>query len=278
LTVILTFIFLRLYSSNLTNTNFHKTMLPKSHKITLNIFSLFLAIFVLLPANSQSLDDEGIDQPSLYEYILKKYGPDHELVNGIQYHNRYHEVQNHPYFICERPLPGNIIISGKKFKNVLISYDIYSQYLILDYQNSDRGIYKVILNPEHTDAFDIDENYFEKLILDEQGPLFYQVIKINDLTCYIHWKKELQVVIKNLQYVKYFTDSERTYFLNLNDNLFPFRNRKTFVSLFSGISENKIRKYLKQNAINFRKVTPKELTDLLEFISSVMISTSGNKI
>jgi len=227
---------------------------------------IFLIISRIIP---------GFSQPSdLNTYIHVKHGFDQNLVNGILYYDKYKNVLNHPFYSGEELLPGSVVISGVSYEDVQINYDIYSQYLVLEYPVVSGSSYEIIISPEHTDAFNFDGNYFEKLSLDDRGPLFYQLIRVNGLICYIHWEKKK--VTKSYQFTDYFTEPNQRYYLDYYGELSPFSNRKNFVSLISGVPKKEIKRYFRKNVIQLSDGNPEQLEDLLQFISSSIQSTTGN--
>lgn len=236
----------------------------------------FIIISSLLPALAQSQKGKEANQPDLSAYIREKHGFDQRIINGILYYNKYYRVLNHPYYSGEESFPGTVILSGKSYDDVQINYDIYEQHLVLEYQGLSEGLFKIIISPRYTDAFQLAGNYFEKLTMDDRGPLFYQVITVNDLSLYIHWEKQKMVTSNNLQHPYFFTDPKQSYFLSISDKLFPFSNKKAFVHLFSGVSKKDIRRYMRRSSIRFSDASPDKLAGLLEFIFSRMQSTSGN--
>jgi hypothetical protein len=221
-----------------------------------------------MPAFSQSSD--------LSAYIHEKHGFDQKLINGIIYYDKYKHVLNHPYHSREESLPGWVVISGTCYDDVQINYNIYSQQLILEYPDVSGSFYKIILSPAHTDEFQLDGDYFKRISLDEQGPLFYQVIRVNDLICYIHYEKQMLTMSNHLGFSYYFSGTKRSYFLDFYGNLFPFTNRRTFVSLISSVSKKEMKKYMRRNEIKLSDAKPEQLEGLLKFISSIVQSTSGN--
>ena len=239
-------------------------MILKNYKSFLVFF--FLIISGIIPVFSQPSD--------LSTYIHVKHGYDQNLINGILYYDKYKHVLNHPFYSGEKLLPGSIVLSGISYEDVQINYDIYSQYLILEYPVVSGSFYRIILSSEHTDAFHLDGDYFEKLILDDRGPLFYQLIRVNGLICYVHWKKNK--VFRSYQYIDYFTEPEQSCYLDYYGKLSPFSNRKNFVSLLSGVPKKEIKRYIRKNEIQLSDATPEQLEDLLKFISSSIQSTTGN--
>jgi len=238
-------------------------------------FVLFLYLITSL-ASAQSPRVEAASQSDLSSYIKVKDGLDQWLINGTLYYSKYYNVQYHPYYSGELSLPGSVVLSGTSYEDLKINYDIYSQYLVLDYQDPAGSFNKIILHPEHTDAFHLDGDYFEKISLDEQGPLFYQVITVSGLSCYIHWEKSMEPTSDNFQYSDFFSAPKRSYFLNFSGKTYPFSNKRTFATLCSGVPKRKIRKYMWRNSIRFSNATAEQLKGLLKYISSSTPPISGN--
>lgn len=224
---------------------------------------VFLSLGNLNPLNSQDLS----------AFIESKHGLDHELINGAQFYYRYHRVLGHPYYLSENMVQGMVIQNGKSYPDVRINYDIYSQHLILEYVGSQVGIQRIILPPKHTDGFELDGYIFKKLSLDKRGFLFYQLIKSAGPDCYIHWKKELGPASNNRDYMDAFSYPELTFYLDYDNELHPFKNRKTFAAVFPDIYHRKIKKYLRKNMIRFKWATPEQIEDLLGFVSALLQTT-----
>jgi len=217
---------------------------------------------------AQDPQEKEADSPKLYEFVLQKYGSDHDLVNGVELYNLYRHVKSHPYFLGEESLPGSVTVLGKHFDNQLIQYDLYNQWVVLEYTERSGGINKIIMVPLHTNGFQIDGHSFEKLALDEDGLLFYQVIRTNRITCYIHWKKQLITISDNINYTVEFSDPMRTFFLEYDSKIIPFSNRRNFAAIFPANIGREARQYMRKNRLRFRKTSVKNLTMLLDHISS----------
>ena len=229
-------------------------------------FTLLLLTIAIIPVFSQP--------PDLSAYIHEKHGYDYNLINGTLYYDKYKQVLNHPFYVGEEFLSGSVVLTGKSYEDLRINFDIYAQHLILEYPGISGGIYRIIISPELTDSFDLDGDHFEKLSLDENGPLFYQLIRVNELTCYIY--REKKMVNRSYQYEFYFTEASQRLFLDFDGKISPFSNRRNFVSLISGVPSKEIKKYMRQNGIQISDATPAELEALLKFISASIQSNIGN--
>lgn len=227
---------------------------------------LLLLNITIIPVFSQSSD--------LSAYIQAKHGYDYNLINGVLYYDKYKQVLNHPFYVGEDFLIGTVVLSGISYEDLRINYDIYAQHLVLEYPGISGGLYRIIISPQLTDSFDLDGDHFEKLSLDDHGPLFYQLIRVNDLICYIY--REKKMVTRSYQYKFYFTEPDQRLFLKYEGKISPFSNRRNFVSLISGVPKKELKKYLRKYGIQISDATPAELEALLKFISSSIQSNIGN--
>ena len=239
-------------------------------------FFVLLLYIISSFASAQSSIVDAASQSDLSSYFQQKHGVDQGLNNGILYYSKYHYVQYHPYYSGELTLPGSVILSGISYENLKINYDIYSQHLVLDIWDPAGVFNKIILHPQHTDAFHLDGDYFEKMSMDEQGAQFYQLITVGDLSFYIHWEKHMEPTSDNFQYGYFFSDPKRSYFLNFSGKTHPFSNKRTFAALCKGVPKREIRKYMRRNSIRFSKATTEQLESLLQFVSSSSPPISGN--
>jgi hypothetical protein len=230
-----------------------------------------LILFICLhPLNAQSFQTDSFKTNPLYAEFERIYGFNHELINGVQFYNKYFRIQNHPYFQTEKSHLGSVTIDGKKFSNLLLNYNIYEQTLTHEYSYFFEGLQKIILNMSSVDAFTLEDHFFEKLNLNGTPPLFYQVIRSEGLTCHIHWDKTIITNVSSSSYVESFSDPRRTYYLGINNQLLPFKNARTFLDALPANSIKQVKKYLRHKRIKFSKASPHEIKELLDFISSTL--------
>ncbi len=236
---------------------------------------LLLPVLVsLVPVKTALLAQDFNSPPKesrgLAEYISRKYGTDPELINGIQFYNRYFRVLNHPYLFGPESLPGELKLSGKSYGKLLLNYDIYNQSLVLEYTNPSGGINKIFLVSEHVQAFTLGEVEFEKLELDGTGPRFYQVIRPGNLNCFVHWSKNLVPIQNDLRHSGSFTEPAGSFYLQINGRLHSFTTRRSFIGLFAKNTRKKIRKYMRINSLYLRQASPGDLSDLIRYTASVL--------
>lgn len=210
---------------------------------------------------------EDVESPQgLLATIRNKYGPDQGLISGIQFYNRYPRVESHPYFEKETFTAGSVNISGREYEEVLLNYDLHGQQVILEYNGPGGSFGKIILISPHVNAFRLGEDHFEKLTLTDKGPKFYQVIRVEEIECFIHWKKEMVPTSNDLSYAYYFSEPKREYLITYEGDFHRFRTRRSFLRIFSGDLTKKVRRYLRKERILFRDASTEQLAGLFGFI------------
>ncbi|MEN8248978.1 MAG: hypothetical protein ABFS32_08600 [Bacteroidota bacterium] len=221
---------------------------------------------------AQPLRAADPDADSLSRYIQIKYGLDQELVSGFQYYVRFPQYKGDPFFPEDAFFEGTVSLRGLLYDNVRLKYNSFSQSLILEYTDLRDGYNLLRLNNSHIDSFRLGTHRFQKLSLFSEEPVFYQVFSSVQVTCYIHWKKDIQSINNSIQYTHVYTRPLGTYYLNYGDRIHDFTNRKSFMAIFTGSMQAEIKKYFKRQHFSFRKAGPADIQNLLIFISQLVES------
>lgn len=218
---------------------------------------LFLCIF-LFPLQGQE-SAKGFSLP-YSELVYWAYGQDQELVNGMQYYNKNPRSLGHPYLLEGLAHQGSVSIRGKLYSGVWLKYDIHKQQVEVEYQTMSGGENQVILVGDRLDNFTIGEQYFKRILLDEeQGEQFYQVIGSGEMILYIQWEKRLVPVSGDSRFIEEFTSPKRSYLLEMDGSVQPFTNKKSFVSLFPREAQKDIKRLIKQNRLLIKSASTQEL-------------------
>jgi len=240
-------------------------MILNMHKIAATILICFA--FFNLPNYGQS----SIADPLAYVNLVKKqYGLDHELVNGVQFYNRYSRSKGHPFFHNNLYLTGTLSLDGKTYQDLHLKFDIYSQHVVLEYKIFSGGSNQVITVADKVDAFNLGPYHFKKLVLGEEEGKFYQVITTSCFNCYIYWKKELLPLNGSFTYIEQFSEAKRSLWLDLGGELHEFSSRKDFTVLFPEESRKEIKRYLSKNQFKFRTATVDEILRNLEAVCKLL--------
>jgi hypothetical protein len=229
--------------------------------------AVMLFLFLAIP---------GFTQDTSFETRVRKaYGLDQDLVNGIQYYNHYMRVQGHPYLLEKSFANGSVTIDGQVHDQIQLMYDIYAQKVEIQYKMLSSANNRMILITDHLDGFICGDLLFQKLKLNAEQDLIYQVVPNDGFTCYIHWKKKIVPLKYSTNYLEQFTDPDPTYFIEMDGNVVDFKNRRSFAGCFTGTYQKEIRKLLRQNEFSFRRATPDEIVRNMEAVSSLIGSNAG---
>ena len=222
---------------------------------------------------AQPLRSADPDADSLTRYVEVKYGLDQGLVSGFQYYVRFPHYKGDPFFPEDAFFEGTVSLRGLQYDEVRLKYNSFTQNLILEYTDSQDGYNLLILNNAHIDSFRLGTHRFQKLSMNEEEPMFYQVISTERLRCYIHWKKDIQSTNSSLQHTHAYTKPKRNYYLDYRESIYPFTNRKSFINIFAGPIQTEINAYIRDQHFSFRKAGPMDIQNLLNFTSQQIDET-----
>lgn len=209
-------------------------------------------------------------QDTFPKQVDHMYGLDKDLLNGIQYYNRYLRSQDHPYFLWDRFEDGSVSIKGKIFQPVSLKFNLFEQDLELEYEAFTGGFNRLILITDHVDSFSLGDYKFRKMKIGDKAPTFYQEISLPQFRCLVYWEKKIIPLSNNTNYTQEFSKSRRTFWLELGKKEVPFHNRRSFVVYFPEDKQKEIRKIFRQKGFSFRNATPDELIRTMKGVSELL--------
>lgn len=213
---------------------------------------------------------QSVAVKSFAEEVYGIYRPDQQLVNGVQYINRYPRCHGHPYFGEDQLHPGKLTLSGRNYGDLQLKYDLVAQDLELEYTNATGMTNRIIVVPDFVEEFTIGTCFFRKMAIRESVERYYQVVTMPHFTCYIHWYKKLIPVVDNLNNMNECTDADRIYWLEHEGRVDGFRNRKSYLAIFPESSRKAIRRMLSSDQFRFKSATTGELVRMLEETSQIL--------
>lgn len=192
------------------------------------------------------------------------YGLDPVLYNGTLYASYMPgNVNGHPYLFSSGFEPGYVIIKGRKFDNVLLNYDIFNQKLLLKYQDLNGSGRIILLSQAWMNVFSLQDKQFEYIDAGTGQKKLFQVIGNDTLKILYSWKKELSLSNQAGNTGYYFSDPVKTMYLYGNNGLYRFRNNRNFIDFFYPEIKSKIAIYLRENRINVRKASDRNMLLLI---------------
>lgn len=235
--------------------------MQKTHSIRI---VLTLIIFVFIPGLSigQSLENYIAD-------LQKIYGSDAALVNGEKYYYPYNSQAGDP-FLNRREQKATIWIMDRVFEDQILRYDIYNQYLVLEYEDRFGGNNNLVLRKEWVRSFTLGDRFFRKMEGPEGEAGFFQEIFADSLSCYYYWKKDYLLKLTSGVQSYYFTEPIREAYLLINGHFYHFRNNSGFISTFDKNIRKPVKDYIRQNHVKMKKVSDREMHDLVKYCNTLL--------
>ena len=209
-------------------------------------------------------------QSLFYEVVRDAYGLDQNLVNGVQYDNRYLRCQGDPYFLGNEFNEGAVTIGGITYSRVLLKYDLVAQHLEIEYRTFTGGANRLIAVNDHIERFFLGSYEFAKTSIPGNPPQFCQVIRTGNFTCLVYWNKSRIPLNNSVQFTEQITKAKRRFWLVQQDSVQEFSNRRSFVALFDPALQKDIRRMLRKRNFVFRTSDPQGLVRSLESVSALV--------
>lgn len=209
------------------------------------------------------------------EFFDQFYGPDYELVNGIKYEYLLFNSSGHPFLGEDRFYTGYAVINGRQYPDIKIKYDICIQRIVLNYTFFLDEKEQIILNNEFIDAFELDGKLFRKYSFPETGTKFLQVIESGDLCCLYFWKKRFNYSSTSIRNTSSFSSPKKKTYLILNDEIWPFNTKRSFLKLFPEGHQKQINQFIRTNKIWSKEIPDNMMHQLINFCDKLIHPVDG---
>lgn len=231
-----------------------------------NLLYIFL-VFILAgsgfsfnPVFGQSLPVDISQRPPLKE--------DQILYNGKVWHNLYFSVQGDQFLFSKDYLQGSLTVNGKSYKDISLSYDIYTDEIITPSNNGSI----LQLNKEMVDSFTLNflyKTYRFKNTLGDSLPGIKGYVNIlykGKSALYVKYRKEIQLLAVDDKY-DLFLESFRIYFLK--DGIpYQLTSKSDLLKILSS-DKIQIKDFIKKNKLKISKKMPESFVPVIKFYDSI---------
>jgi len=234
-----------------------------------------ILIFFLVTCFSDSLSAQKLDYPDAAfnewkEFFDQSFGADYELVNGIKYEYTFFNPSDHPFLGEDRFYTGSAVINGRQFPDLKIKYDVCIQKIVLNHSFYSGEKEQIILNNEFVDAFELNGKLFRKYSFPETGMEFLQVIESGDLCCLYLWKKKFNNLSPSIRNANSFSPSKKKTYLLLNEKIWPFNSKRSFLKLFPEGDQKQINQFIRTNKIRLKNTPDNTMHQLINFCDELI--------
>jgi len=224
-------------------------------------------LFVLPHSLHSQKSDPGI-LAELEQLISESYGPDQDLINGIEYFNLHIHSSGHKFLDEDQYYQGRVAIDKKVYRNVFLKYDLLNQQVLLLIDHPLGGNKQIILNNIRINAFEINERIFHKYTFPGSGTLFYQVIGNDEMACLYHFRKQEIPRAIDQYNLSEFTNVQRKSYLHWQSELHAFKGTRSFIRIFPD-HQSQIKSYIRQNKLNIKNLNDTEMHRLISYCNSL---------
>ena len=235
--------------------------------------SLLLPVFLYLNTNAQS-SQQDISDASVINNVIsvfdKAIGEQSHLYNGKEYINYpYQFSDGHPFFLWDNWQKGTILYDGTFYKDVSILYDIVRDAVVILHFNN---FTKISLIKEKVRSFTLPGHTFIQVFADSSNSSFttkgfYELLYAGKDSLLAKRTKKTQILYRQaVPELQVFAKDQ--YYFKKNNNNYAVNNERSFLHQLDNKRKD-IRKYKKQNSLNFKKDPENTMIKIMSFYDQV---------
>ena len=211
---------------------------------------IFYYYFLLISPISYSQNNSDTSFVSALKYMKGTYttviNDESNLINGREDVNYNYKLIGHPYFEDRDWKAGKVHFDGSLYENVLLSYNLLTQQLIVKHFES---YYRIELIKDKVADFSIPGHHFINLKnisskVDGLDPGYYDLLSDGKIKVLARYRKEIHESV-NSDRVERTVVSTTHYFVLKNSIYHRINNKASLLSLF-----NERKKEIKNNTDN----------------------------
>jgi hypothetical protein len=201
--------------------------------------------------------------------------------DSLWYQGRIYEFElrsriGTPYFLDIGNLTGKLTYNGKVYENLLLSYNLVMDELIIEKQVYKTNMIKLVLNKYYVEEFTLrryGNNYYFRMnsemkpIHDQLKEGFYEVVYDDELMMLVKHKKALVFDASRFDHYSY--QEEKQVYLILAGRIYDVDRRRDYLKAFQDYKKSLL-KYMRHSNINFEKSGTQALSALCAYSKSLL--------
>lgn len=238
-----------------------------------NIIWLFLSVVVPVSLAAQENGKNiSAEISALYSVSQDQYGVDDELINGFPYPLPNSRIQGHPYLTDEWN-EGKLYIHGRVFADIPVKYDLILDEIIIKVKVEDDIERLIKVNRFQIDSLLVDSSLFVNaatFFYDKTSLGFYEKIYSGKLSLFRKHEKRFIGIYSTISPQGKYSDLKTGTFIFSNNKFSPVDTKKSFLNYFKKEDQKEIKKFIRANAINYKKASRSQLTELMNFSTQLI--------
>ncbi|MFC2116624.1 hypothetical protein ACFLTU_09115 [Bacteroidota bacterium] len=201
--------------------------------------------------------------------------------DSLWYQGRIYEFElsstiGTPYFLDKGTLKGNLTYKGKDYEELLLSYNLIMDDLIIEKKVNEYNIIKLVLNKYFVEGFTLQHysNYYHFRLHTEMKPIhdqlkegFYEVVYDDELMMLVRHNKVLFFDASKSDHYSY--KDEKQVYLILAGKIYDVNSRRIYLQAFQNYKKS-LRKYMRRANINFERSGTQTLSGLCAYSQSLL--------
>jgi len=184
------------------------------------------------------------------------YGADPLLLNGKIY-NFFTPpgTSGNPYLNGADFVDGTLVLRGQVFQNLPLKYDIYNKVVVLGYRNELGAQGQLIVSDAFLDAFTLGDMKFIPFTGVDSVSRYDQIIGDETFGIVYSWYKLIALDTRLGASNHVFYDPKKNAMLIRNQKLYSFKNKRSFLRLFTSEEREKLKTIIKKHKIKLHRAT-----------------------
>jgi hypothetical protein len=192
---------------------------------------------------------------------------DATIVNGKHYSLNAGGIGGSLFLMGNEFVSGTVTIKEKNYSDLLLNYDIFSQQLVLKFNDSNGSSKLIALSDAWITNFSLESKTFT-LIPDFERKKIYQSFGNDDLQILIAYTTAIIIDSSSGKYS--YTKPKSEAYLRYNGKISRFRGNKSFAKAFGSENYISVRNFLKQKKINISKANDSLLDDIVKGCNTII--------
>ncbi|HSO88343.1 MAG TPA: hypothetical protein VLQ91_17455 [Draconibacterium sp.] len=240
------------------------------------IFSGLILLLMIIPLSMMAQEDfanSPQEITELYKLSETYYSINDEYINGFIYPVPNFRIPGDPYLNNTEWNEGTLFINGKTYSHLFIKYDLIIDEVIIKVKTEQNIERLLAVNKSQIDSFIIHSSLFlnsDNLNPDNTKNAYYEKVFGGQPAVYKQYEKRFIDSYSNSSPLgKFSSQKSNTYLFDDND-LTNINNKKSFLECFEKTEQEKIKKFLKVNKINYNKISKAQLVELMKYCATII--------
>ncbi len=220
----------------------------------------------LLLFSIHTVAQENSNLKKLLDTTNSFYGPSDLLNVGGIYRPEHIYAKGHPYFTTDEYTLASLIVNNTTFNNIQARYNIATDQLIVKAIVDSGFFVSMVASDDWLSAFTINKHSFVSLNKRYPGKElkgYCEQVYDGDKSFYIKYKKEFVNTYDANIPAGFFTELKSNKYIYTKGAFISINKKKDFYKLYS--DKKSIKKYLRENKVNYSKASSYQLKALMKF-------------